>query len=179
MDSNNLSFLPSPPWLLRVEGSVSEVTLATWQTLQSKPTFVIRILRGTHMETFKDFFHEIGAAMQFPYYFGENFNAVRECLADLEWLPGKGYLLVVTNADRILHAETQDDQAAVLRLFDDAAEEWSKPVTLGTEWDRDSRPFHVVLHCETASSLELLRIIAVSGKTVLPLSLSRFKETRS
>lgn len=51
--------------------------------------------------------------LKFPAYFGKNWDALQECLADLEsWLPAKGYLIVVENADLIY--EGSDENFAVL-----------------------------------------------------------------
>lgn len=45
---------------------------------------VARVVRGKKSRTVSHFFDEISAALQFPYYFGENWAALDECLADLE-----------------------------------------------------------------------------------------------
>lgn len=47
----------------------------------------VRTVRGSKMLTEDQLFTEVSAALQFPYYFGENWPAFDECLADLEWLP--------------------------------------------------------------------------------------------
>lgn len=43
-------------------------------------------LRGMRCKTEELFFYEVSASFQFPYYFGENWPAMDECLCDLEWL---------------------------------------------------------------------------------------------
>lgn len=63
---------------------------------------VIRIIRGQHCHTTPALFQEFAAALQFPDYFGHNWDALDECLSDLEWLPARGYILVITNAERVL-----------------------------------------------------------------------------
>lgn len=63
---------------------------------------VIRILRGIRCETTDRVFQEFAAALQFPYYFGQNWDAFEECLGDLSWIPADARLLCITNADRVL-----------------------------------------------------------------------------
>lgn len=56
------------------------------------------------------FLEEICRAGSFPDHFGQNWDAVADCLTDLSWLPARGYLVLVrqTTADtpealRLLH----------------------------------------------------------------------------
>lgn len=46
----------------------------------------------------KDLFAVVASAMQFPDYFGNNWDALDECLNDMEWLPADGYCLVLHDA---------------------------------------------------------------------------------
>lgn len=61
-----------------------------------------RIVRGGRCATPAALFHEWAAALQFPHYFGENWDAFEECLADLDWLPGDCHVIVITTMDRVL-----------------------------------------------------------------------------
>lgn len=54
--------------------------------LASKEGVYSAYVRGKRCKTEDDFFKEISAAFQFPFYFGENWPAMDECLCDLEWL---------------------------------------------------------------------------------------------
>jgi hypothetical protein len=40
----------------------------------------------------------IAAALEFPDWFGGNWDALADCLGDLSWLPGDGHLLVFDEA---------------------------------------------------------------------------------
>lgn len=40
--------------------------------------------------------------LYFPDYFGNNWDALEECLRDLSWLPHSNFLLVFQNADSLL-----------------------------------------------------------------------------
>lgn len=45
-----------------------------------------------------ELFAVISSAMQFPNYFGGNWDALDECLIDLDWLPADGYVLMLREA---------------------------------------------------------------------------------
>lgn len=98
---------------------------------------VVRELRGRKMATVSALFDEFAAALQFPYYFGENKDAFDECMRDLGDFLGvaTGYILVIRDCERVLSAEA--DQRAwfyeALRLY---AREWEA---------RGSAVFRVVL----------------------------------
>lgn len=77
----------------------------------------IRMLRGQNMETMDGFYDELAAALQFPLYFGRNWNALRECLVDLEWLPSNAYLLVFPDSPSVLKRAGEGDAAAFWRLL--------------------------------------------------------------
>ena len=63
---------------------------------------VVRTIRGKRCTTLQSLFQEWAAAFQFPYYFGENWDAFEECLCDLDWLPAESYLVVVTEVEKTL-----------------------------------------------------------------------------
>src|SRR5262249_52404434 len=63
------------------------------QMVHTHPRAVVRVIRGRKSRTVRAFFDEVSAALQFPYYFGENWAAFDECITDLDWLAGDAYLL--------------------------------------------------------------------------------------
>ncbi|HRP75880.1 MAG TPA: barstar family protein [Rhodocyclaceae bacterium] len=46
-----------------------------------------------------DFLDRIAAALGFPEWFGHNWDALADCLADLSWLPETGHILILEHAD--------------------------------------------------------------------------------
>lgn len=46
-----------------------------------------------------DALERIAAALQFPDWFGGNWDALADCLNDLSWLPAPGYVLLLDHAD--------------------------------------------------------------------------------
>jgi RNAse (barnase) inhibitor barstar len=102
------------------------------------------------------FYDEIGAALQFPYYFGENLDALDECLCDLEWLPADRYLFVVQDAAHVLSADgAQTTFETWLEILARARETWATPVAEGHPWIRAARTFTVVMHATVDDAARL------------------------
>jgi hypothetical protein len=82
----------------------------------------VRRIRGSRSRTTAGLFDEMAAALQFPAYFGGNWNALRDMLSDLRWLPAEAYLLVVEGADELLADEPDEVLATGLRVLAACAE---------------------------------------------------------
>ncbi|MFB9503262.1 barstar family protein [Saccharothrix mutabilis subsp. capreolus] len=54
----------------------------------------------------------IGEAMEFPDHYGQNLDALYDCLTDLSWLPEGEHVLVWTGGDASVAAVLADAQAA-------------------------------------------------------------------
>ena len=67
-----------------------------------------RALRGTKMATRQGFFDECAAALQFPYYFGDNWDSFNDCINDLEWLRADKCQLWILHAVQLLAKETPE-----------------------------------------------------------------------
>ncbi len=67
---------------------------------------------------------EIADALQFPDWFGENLDALADCLHDLSWLPSEGYVLVLEHTGEWRTGEA-DMFATVLEIFNEAAQHWA------------------------------------------------------
>ena len=104
--------------------------------------FAVRVIRGRKCRNTEKLFLEIAEAMKFPDYFGHNWDALEECLADLEWLTAKGYVLCFTEAELIL-ADDEDEFATFVEVLNDAGEAWASGEA-GPEGDRP-KPFHSLL----------------------------------
>jgi RNAse (barnase) inhibitor barstar len=65
----------------------------------------------------------IGKAMAFPEWFGHNWDALLDCLADLGWRPAEGYLVILEHCDGI-HGRAENDFVQTLQVFEAAANEW-------------------------------------------------------
>lgn len=135
----------SEPYIILIQGPFANRLPFNWPFAEGELGEVLfRRLRGERMGTKAEVMNEFAAALQFPEYFGHNWDALDECLSDLEWLPAAGYVLEIQRAGITLIADDGEFHN-MLSLFDSIGREWSQPIEVGEYWDRPSRPFHVLL----------------------------------
>ena len=65
----------------------------------------------------------LAAALEFPEWFGGNWDALEDCLTDLAWCAASGYVLILANAGGYAAAEPAEFETA-LEVLDGAAEYW-------------------------------------------------------
>lgn len=137
---------PSSPWLHLLVASEREADIE----FMPPPDYwgmQTRVLRGGRCGTKREMLGEWAAALQFPWYFGGNWDAFEECINDLWWTPARAFAFLVTNADQMIH--DADDFATFVGILATAASRWADanetengfPPILST-------PFHVVFQCE-------------------------------
>ncbi|HEU4684535.1 MAG TPA: barstar family protein [Nitrospira sp.] len=135
-----LSYVESvkPPWvsLLVLKGGQKPETM-----IRVPDGFRLVWLKGAKCRTPAGLFEECARALRFPDYFGHNWDALEECLADLEWLPAKGYLVVIIEAEQVL-ADDEEAYATFVEVLSDAAETWAAGQV---EWKPEPTPFHALL----------------------------------
>ena len=89
--------------------------------------FAVAVLDGAVAATRAGFFQELACALRFPDYFGHNWDAVYDCLTDLNWLPASGYVLVLDGFDQL--ATNEPEQWAIgLKVLRQACAFW-QPLT--------------------------------------------------
>ncbi|MEH1053591.1 barstar family protein [Micromonospora sp. CPCC 206171] len=115
--------------------------------------FVVARLDGTRMTDAHHAFYEFSDALLFPGYFGWNWDALSDCLRDLNWLPADGYLIVVENAPRLL-SSSAEDRHTMFQILSRAVHHWASP--LGRP-DGKGVPFKVLLLCDCDEEAALLR----------------------
>jgi RNAse (barnase) inhibitor barstar len=85
--------------------------------------FAVAVLDGHEAGTRAGFFRQMARALRFPDYFGHNWDAVYDCLTDLNWLPAAGYVLVLDGFERL--ATDEPDQWEIgLKVLREACAFW-------------------------------------------------------
>lgn len=92
----------------------------------------------------EELFREYVREFSFPEYFGWNWAAFDECMKELDWLPARRYLTIITRADEVL-SEESGELATYLRQLDDIGRHWGGAFALGPEWGGGEVPFHTIL----------------------------------
>ena len=94
------------------------------ESLVRPPTeFALKIIQGAKGLTTGSLLTECARALDFPDYFGHDWDALEECLTDLEWLPAKGYILLITDAACVL-PDDEEEYETFLEILRDAGEAW-------------------------------------------------------
>ena len=65
--------------------------------------------------------YQLGSALDFPIWYGANFDALFDCLTDPDWHPAKGHVLLISGISRLRTADP-DDFATLIDVFKAAAE---------------------------------------------------------
>jgi RNAse (barnase) inhibitor barstar len=142
---------PGSPSFHLTDASQAVLGRTTVELSIERRTVAARRIRGSRCRTTKGLFDEMAAALQFPAYFGGNWNALDDMLSDLGWLPAEAYLLVVEDADEMLVEEADEVLAVCLDVLATSAASAS-PV-----------PFQFVL--QSARDGRVARALTVNGTT--------------
>ena len=132
-----------PPYFYCTGVSSSDVTDFGYSLFHESPGLVVRFMRGGKMQTVEGMHDEISAALQFPWYYGENWAALEECINDLSWLPGEAYILIFTDAEQLLTKEDDEVFGIFIGILNDAAAMWNRQVET-EEQMRSFAPFHMI-----------------------------------
>lgn len=80
---------------------------------------------GKNIQRKEQLLNNAATAMRFPKGFGNNWDALEECLVDLEWVDGDGFVVYYDHIDGLL--STHPDQFETLvEILRDAVESWKE-----------------------------------------------------
>ncbi len=96
---------------------------------------LLRSVDGARCRTKDALLRELATALDFPAYFGNNWDALEESLNDLEWLPARGYVLVFRDAHHVL-STAPEERPTLVGILGSAGAEWAS---------LHGKPFHAVL----------------------------------
>lgn len=123
MSTNNTQEFPRLPFLTVVIGTISRLDAIVASARPENVTF--RAIRGHRTPAKIALLRETAAALQFPSYFGENLDALEECLADFGIPESRRTVVILTNADKALEGR-DDDFKAYLAIWKDVLKERSE-----------------------------------------------------
>ncbi|NUR63678.1 MAG: barstar family protein [Catenulispora sp.] len=89
------------------------------------------VLEGGAVVDKASFLEECARGYEFPAYFGHNWDALADCLTDLQWLPppasgsGGGILTVFEDSHTFARADL-DAYSIALEVWEEAAEAWRR-----------------------------------------------------
>jgi RNAse (barnase) inhibitor barstar len=126
------------------------------------PAFV-GTLSGRKMRTRKGVFDQFSTLLQFPEYFGNNWNAFSDCIRDLDWLDAISFLIILIDADEVLEKGDADEFGLLVDILLEAGESWCTP-----DQFRPSKPFHVLLHATPERRAILERRLLTAGRDESP-----------
>ena len=126
-------------------------------TLPQRKHAAVRIIRGKHCGTREELLDEFARGLDFPQYFGRNWDALEDCLTDLEWLSAEAFVLILTNADQVLRS-SPGELKTFAGILSAAAAHWSSA--------EPPASFHCLFHCEPGSAEDLKHRLAEVG--ILP-----------
>ncbi len=106
----------------------------------------VRVIRGWKCLTYESLHNEVSAALQFPNYYGENWDAMDECITDLEWMPADWYLIYVSGIEDVL-PDDEEGFSIFLSVLSDASERWANPEKRGLAYTEEvvRKPFIVII----------------------------------
>jgi RNAse (barnase) inhibitor barstar len=88
------------------------------------------LIDGDRIKDKESFLQEFSEQLEFPKYFGFNWDAFYDCITDMSWVNAdNGFLIVYQNAHHFRIAQPDDWQQANAILLD-AVEYWNKQGTL-------------------------------------------------
>ena len=101
------------------------------------------IIDSCACKTKKQLFDCLKKSLRFPDYFGYNWDALDECLADLEWLQKAGYVLVLSSANYLLDCEDTSEFYNLVTILNEVGHEYASYRDYGLQ-NTTPKPFHCV-----------------------------------
>ena len=92
--------------------------------LKNKGYFVAH-LDGKSNTTKKAFLENIGKAFNFPDYYGQNLDALEECIGDLSWIMEDDFALGIDHSADLL-SEDADTKKIVLSILKESTSNWKE-----------------------------------------------------
>ena len=108
------------PGLYRV---TTEVNIKELSAVCQEDGFQLFYINGKKVTSKVKFLQAAAEAMNFPEYFGDNWDAFSDCINDLSWLSAAGYILLYSQPDNFAKNDPEEWLIA-LDVFQEAVAYW-------------------------------------------------------
>jgi hypothetical protein len=150
---------PGGPWLYVLAAPPAEAEDVLAALRRAAPgRLAVRVLRGGKAKSVPALFDECAAALQFPLYFGANWDAFLDCLTDPAVLPDEGLVLFVADATHLLESAPAKEAQRFLAVLGEAVQARAK------------RPLRVILQVAPADEAALRKRWEAAGATLARLA---------
>lgn len=113
------------------------------------------LIEGKKCQDLDSLYVEFSKKLQFPSYFGKNWDALDECLNDLEWLGEKSYILILKDSYLLFNLHPADLDT-FFKILDIAITEWTQGRNTDS-FPTPPTPFHVVFHSTEPNKNEVIK----------------------
>lgn len=131
------------------------------------------IIDGNKLYNKQDVFQEFKDVFKIPSYFGYNWDALDECLNDLDWITADKYILIIKDFNNV--KAQKKDIKLLIDIMLSVINEWVNGRYYNSSFPTEPTPFHIILHCETGKiqevidMLKLYRVLENEGFNVLKI----------
>jgi RNAse (barnase) inhibitor barstar len=98
------------------------------QAAAARAKFAFFHIEGKNIARKEQLLNHVATALRFPGYFGENWDALEECLTDMEWVDAPGYMIYFDHIDGLLTAHP-DQFETFVEICRDAVRSWKEDGT--------------------------------------------------
>ena len=95
------------------------------QTLARAAGYAFFHIDGRNIARKEQLLNHAATALRFPDHFGHNWDALEECLTDLEWIDGDGYVIYYDHIEGLLGAHP-DQFETFVEIARDAVASWKE-----------------------------------------------------
>jgi len=153
----NLLLSATEPWAYRVECDAGYLRARSQAWRMNGSELQVFMFEGTRMTTAQGLYDELVRVLHLPGYFGNNFNALSECLTDVDVMKGSAFLLVIIDGDYVLRDAATEMLSGFIDVLQGSGEEWATTADIERPWHRFASPFHTIFHIGVGSCREELR----------------------
>ena len=149
-------------WLYFASANLPEFDEYAYNVMNMESSNLVRILRGAHCRTERELFHEFSAALQFPYFFGNNWDALLDLLVRLSWYRFEGIVLLISDTDEVL-VDEEASFGTLLQVLEQCASIWSSDIDIYGGKRSHYIPFRVLLHSTPSQEMRAWERLDMAG----------------